>query len=789
MNKELFCILIMSSCFLSQYSHCQNLVNNSNGRLKGEVVASDTQEPMELVNVFLMVADTIKYGTITNREGKFDLKNIAPGNYTFSLRYIGFKTIRIPISIMEETRQLGVFKMQTNSNELDEVEVVGEDNKVLQRLLNKTTVNISNSLRSTGTLKEVLDEAPQITIDSDENIAVNGSTDVLILLNGKRLQNSLALSILENLKAENIKSVEVITNPSAKYASDGTGIINIITKRTFSKLAEITGNVGTFPQAGESVFVSFPINRKTAFRTLYDYNYSKIGAFSDTQTLDLASSVFSRQIENREHELKAHFVSFEVDTNWNSRNNLQTGFYFLNNNSGIQKQIEVFTGTESSEVDINRNSASTFDVNNYDWQVGYTHYFQDSNNWLNVDYNGTLGESSKISNIRDRSENQQINLDNDFIDKRYVNEFELRYTNAIGKWKYEGGTNFRIRNFEYTSITTSNTTNLAVEQFTGAFDYDDAITAVFVDINRKLLKNWDLFIGLRQEFTAIKLNIDDSIIKRDQNNFFPYFALSKNWDRKLNFDLSYRKKINRPKPNYLNPFFDLTDPSNLRLGNINVTSELINEINTSISFRKKKWLLSIDSFYRDRKDPVQLIAEVSNDTTFVQYRNIDKITNLGGNIYTRFSVSSKLQTSIILNFDYTQLEDKTLNNQNQGLNWSFRLRQNIKLEKIFDAQIGFNYYAPQNILQGKIEKINFMDLYISRNIFNERGSVYLQWKDIFNTNEIRIVGVTADFDRDLFRNRETNVLIVGFQYTLFNEYKNKKKMNKIKKLYESDEYQ
>lgn len=789
MRRKYYCLVAIFFALLSHFGFGQRPAEAINGRLKGQVSDKETGTPLELVNIFLMKADTIKYGTITDKEGKFELKNIPLDTYMLSLRFLGYKSITIPLKLTERNQQAGVFQMQTDATLLEGVEVLGEDKNLIKKSISKTTLTVANSLRSTGTLKEVLDEAPQVTIDSDERISINGSTDVIVLLNGKRLQNTLALSILENVKAENIKSVEVISNPSAKYTSEGTGILNIVTKRTVETLVEVTGNAGTFPQAGGSVFLSFPLSQKTAFRTLYDYSYSKPDAFSDTQTLDLATSVFSRQIENREQELKAHFLSMEFDTQWNDKNNLQTGLYFLGNDLDINKQIDVITNSNGDEVFAARSSNSVFNVNNYDWQLGYTHYFENKTNWLNVDYNGTFGESEKLSSVLDRFENNEITLNNDFKDRRSVNEFELRYTNKTGKWNYEAGTNFRFRNFDYSSVTISNDNGFPSAAFTGAFDYSDVISSLFTDITRELPSKWNLSFGLRQEFTTIKLKVNDSNINRDQNNFFPYLSFSKSWPDNTSFDFSYRKKINRPKPNYLNPFFDLTDPSNIRLGNPDITSELIDEVNTSVTLRKKKLRFSVDGYYRKRKNPVQLIAEVSNDTTFVKYRNINKIEDIGGNLYSRISFSSALRTTMILNLNYTSLEDRGLGDENQGLNWSFRLRQNLNLKDIFDLQLAFNYYGPQNILQGKIEKITFFDLYVSRDILKKRGSVYLQWKDIFNTNEIRIVGVTADFDRDLFRNRETNTLIAGFQYTLFNGFKSKKRINEIKELYERDEYQ
>ncbi|WP_082893390.1 TonB-dependent receptor [Rufibacter ruber] len=222
-----------------------------NGKVTGTVTDSVSNKPVEFATISLISTATGKPvdGTVTDERGRFTLNKVDNGTYTLSVSFIGYETYTKPaftVSEKEQEVELGRIVLRPVNNKLQEVTVVGEK-PLVEDKVDRMVYNAEQDITNIGgNASDVLKKVPSLTVDLDGNVQLRGSSNVRVLINNKPssiMANSVA-DALRQIPSDMIKSVEVITSPSAKYDAEGTaGIINIITKK--NTLYGVNGSVST----------------------------------------------------------------------------------------------------------------------------------------------------------------------------------------------------------------------------------------------------------------------------------------------------------------------------------------------------------------------------------------------------------------------------------------------------------------------------------------------------------------------------------------------------------------
>ena len=243
--KRLIIALLLFGIPLSTLSQTPSNLKIKKNILEGLVIDKETQEPLEYATISLlneMFPERIQ-GGITNTEGKFKLE-VFPGKYNITIEYIGFDKITLEGKTIRVNENLGTFELEIAAESLNEIELVGERTEVEIRL-DKRIYNVGKDITVRGgSVADVLDNVPSVSVDVEGNIALRGNENVRILINGKPsgLVSLSGPQGLRSLPAESIEKVEVVTSPSARYEASGTaGILNIILKKE-----ELEGFNGSF---------------------------------------------------------------------------------------------------------------------------------------------------------------------------------------------------------------------------------------------------------------------------------------------------------------------------------------------------------------------------------------------------------------------------------------------------------------------------------------------------------------------------------------------------------------
>ncbi|HMC00474.1 MAG TPA: carboxypeptidase-like regulatory domain-containing protein [Flavobacteriaceae bacterium] len=286
MTKTLLTILITIFCFYSLNAQPPAIKEVT---ISGKVIDKETNQPLEYATIvfFSIKENKITTGGITDANGNFSI-SVQTGLYNITIEYISYGKQTISNKRIDLDENLGTFSLETDTESLEEVEIIAERTTV-ELKLDKKIYNVGKDLTvSGGTVTDVLDNIPSVSINSDGNVALRGNESVKILIDGKpsALVGLNSNDALKQLPAESIEKVEVITSPSARYESEGTaGIINIILRR--SKLQGLNGaisaNVGYPEQAGVSGNINYRTGDVNFFNTS-GYSYRETPGYSYNNT-------------------------------------------------------------------------------------------------------------------------------------------------------------------------------------------------------------------------------------------------------------------------------------------------------------------------------------------------------------------------------------------------------------------------------------------------------------------------------------------------------------------------
>ena len=796
-------------CFFTIATLFSQKSNTSNSIIiSGKVIDSKSKQPLEYATIIIKNTVTKEVsGGVTNLDGSFSIE-IPKAIYTIDVAFISFQSVKFPKENIISDKDLGVIKLSKATNGLDEIVIVAEKTTVDIRL-DKKIFNIGKDLSIRGgNASDVLGNVPSVQVSVEGTVSLRGNENVTILIDGRpsALVGMNGAEALRQIPAEAIEKVEVITSPSARYDAEGTaGILNIILRK--NKLIGFNGSLQLdlgFPaRAGTAFNANWRTEKWNLFtNTGFRYNETPGNAFSDSDFLSNTAQN-AKVIENRNFGRlgRSIFTSFGAE-------------YYLTENSSIIGNI-VFNG--GNDDDVNTNKIDRFNVlgdlneatfrteseSEIEQRVQYTLDYVNNfdNNGKKLSINGQY--SSEIEDIlNDITEiDTQVNLLND-LEQVFENQNEnsgllqIDYVNSVGEnIQYEAGYrgNYRdIFNSFYLAERKDFGNNGPLIPDTGlnnSFNYEELINAAYIQYGQKF-NRISLLVGLRYEHTSLEIvqEIGTTKNKINYGKLFPTINLGFEFKDGENITLGYNRRIRRPRGRSLNPFPSRSSESNVYSGNIGLNPVITDAIDLGYLKRWDKFTLSTSLYYN-----------ISNDNWERIQEDTGMLTDNGDPITKRFPINLSTQErtglELTLNYrpfkvwninsdfnvyDVTSKGDYTNTSTNVTQNFDFkntsyfiRLNQKITLPSAVDLQINTNYSGPSENAQTKSRGVFSLNIAASKDLFNERASLSLNFSDVFNTRISQRKTIIPDFLEQYseFQWREPQ-LRISFVYR-FNQKKKK----------------
>jgi len=603
MRKFLFFICLIASNVLTL-----NGQNRNSGTISGIIIDNQTKKPVEFATIVIQkkTDDTVIDGTVTDSNGKFIFKTIANGEYYISYSFIGYIKKSSPPFILDAQHKimnLGELFLESSVQELNNVEVSGEKS-TFTNSIDRKTFNVGKDIMTTsGTASELMQHIPSLQVDIEGNVSLRGSGNVLILINGRpsSLMGANRAAVLQQMPANTIEKIEVITNPSAKYKPDGTsGIINIILKKNkdLGFNGSVIANVGNSWRSNASlttnynpgrfnIFGSYSIRQDERHRLTNDLRQRKDSLSNILSATEQTISDLSRPL--------SHIVRTGVDFNLNEKNSFGvSGSY--NYRSFVRHEINsnlISNGEGTTTMDYDRSRRDPEYEKDLEFTATYKHLFAEDHE-LNIEYTQSRSKEQEDNHYSTIYKVPAISgtLDNTLI-QQGDNESQLyiEYKNPLSdKTKFETGyileTALNDQNFFGESFDQSSSTWIKDIQKSNHFKYLQNVHALYVTLEHTMGK-FGILAGLRAEqaFAKSHLITTDTIIPNNYFRLYPTLHLSYSVNANNEFQLNYSHRVNRPEGDELNPFAEYADPLNLRVGNPHLKPEDIHSVEAGYSFK------------------------------------------------------------------------------------------------------------------------------------------------------------------------------------------------------------
>ena len=774
------------------------------GEISGKIIDKQTKEPVEFATIVLVSIKTNNSitGGVTNQKGYFKINEIPVGLYKVKISFIGYLDFIIDsvrLSRDKPEKYFGTIKLKSNVQSLGEVSIEGEK-KIFQNTLDKKIINVDKDITSEGaSVSEVLQNVPSVDVDVDGNISLRGSQNVKVLIDGKPsgILGSDIATVLDQLPASSIETIEIITNPSAKYDPEGmAGIINIKLKK--NNLKGTNGSVkltaGTNNKYNGSINLNHR-NGKFNIFTNYSYRYNErdFTRISNMKYFPSDSVFYIDQHKNGERISQSHMVNSGFDYYINNKNTITlTGMF---NQSNRERNSDSWNNTFDSErilsnlnKSISTNPTNSIDM---DYSLSYKKEFEKPGTELNTvvmfstdDDNKTATYTTQDYNVNGVVANNTPDLQNAKTLNNYKNiNAKLNYENKLSEnGKFEAGYDYRAKiiDNDYTSSDYDYSLLKFIDDtlLKNHFNYTEQIHAAYGIYSNKYKKiSYQGGLRLEQVFREFVLLTNNENYKNSQFNYYPSIHTSYEITKNQSAQISYSRRVNRPSTRELNPFKDYSDPLNVHKGNPELLPEYINSYELGYEYKWKTNSILANVYYKKINNMIRRYKTVDSlGVSTITFQNLESGENSGVelssviNLYKwqSFNWSFNLfQTKI----DATNLESD-LNSENFG--WSAKAMSNTVLPYKFIIQISFRYHSPILIPQGEIKAMYNTDLAIRKNILKNKGTLSLRVSDIFNTRKFSIYLLDASFEQNFTHTFESRVLYLTFNYRFGKQFKSEK---------------
>jgi hypothetical protein len=770
-----------------------NIVDGDNGKGISEAVVrlshfSDT--------AFVKIKTTLK-------DGYFLFEQLPHGYYRLFITHVGYTSLRIDSFYIRAERfdfDLNDIKLHKSNTRLEEV-IVYAEKPLIESKDGKIIFNAGESALSAGaTATELLKQTPLVSTDADGKVQVRGK-DVKILiddkpveLNAKQLQD-----LLESMPGSMIDKIEVMTTPPPQYANERGGVINIVTKKgRVGKSARLNLSYGTRGEAGISGNATYRKNKVNLSLTIgFGYNQFAGNSYSNRQNIYTDSINYFNTVGNTGNSNRRPNARFNIDYEFNKHNSISfTAQYnannaFSNNNTefrNINRLLELYrlsnrlTATDAQSHNPNLNATYTHKGKNVRelMRIIATANFTNSNNtrdyyqqFLNADYSftGTDSTQQQITSISSHTYSLRVNYDKPLA----------------AKWLLSTGVSLSM----FGSHNTLNTFFLkkpdnVLQQsslLSNDFRFYQNIFGVRAALRYDVSTGFYITAGAAEEKTNTWFNFATG--KKEYNNNYysllPFATVQKKWRNEFSVTFSYKRTIQRPGINELNPGVDYTDPYNTRFGNPFLQSYTADNFDLIVGQWHKTFYINGSVGYNALQNIYSQLRTLQTDgKTTITWQNISGRKEYEANAWGGITVSKKVKANISLGYTYNVYSsyDKTFNKFRNGGSFFSTLNGSYQFTDVFNASSSctFNRFANP---QGTVRNTLSMNIGVQRKFFNKKMIVAFNAIDPLRQQQNKNFTTGKNFTLENFSTTNTRNFRIALSYIFNNTPKKKTGTQKV----------
>lgn len=756
--------------------------------IKGKVIDDQTNVPLSYstISLYSQTDKKLITGTITDDAGAFVLEAQA-GAYFIRIEFLAYQAQEVlNIVLTNAPIDLGTIKLQAEAATLNEV-VVQAEKSSMQFALDKKIFNVGKDLgNSGGNAADILDNIPSVSVDVEGNVSMRGSGNVRILIDGKPsgLMSFKGADGLRQLMGNQIERVEVITNPSARYEAEGmAGIINIVLKKEHSQglngAFDVTAGYPDNYSAGFNLNyrkekLNFFLNSGISYRNSPGKNYLYQEVYGPDTTFITNQTTDRNQVQLSEN------IRLGADYFFNANNILTSSFSYNHSNgkhiSTIEYRDYLFS-LDNPESITTRTQDEVEIEPNMEYVLNYKRSFKGEGHELTAEarYQDNWENSDQDFVERfftpDYSPSGQADFlqrsDNDETEKQWL--FQVDYVYPFAKeGKFEAGlrSNFREMTNDYLVEEFIGDHWESLEGLSNNFNYNENIHAAYAIFGNKKGR-FSYQAGVRAELSDITTLLLQTNQRNTKNyvNFFPSLHLTYDLPRENALQVSYSRRVRRPRYRDLNPFFTFTDNRNFFSGNPDLQPEFTDSYEISHIKYMDQASITTSIYYRYTTGEIERIRRVDeNGYSTTRPENLSTENAYGAEFTASYTPYKWWKLDGNLNFFRAITDGANLDAsfKSDTYSWLGRLTSRFTVWGNTDFQLRGNYDAPRKTTQGTRKAGYFLDFAISRDILHDNATITFNVTDVFNSRRWRSITQGANFYSEgdfQWRQRQINLSI------------------------------
>lgn len=795
------CVFLSISVF-AQNNHNGGADMPADGIVSGTVFEKGGGKPIEYANIVIysLRDSSIVNGGITDKNGYFKIDKIRYGKFYVEINFIGYGKQIIPELMIKPDKKeinLGKIYLEINAEMLGEVSVEANVNQVDYRL-DRKVVNVNQDIISSGaTAVEVLENVPSVTTDIDGNVALRGSGSFLVLVDGRPspIQGSEAL---QQIPASSIESIEIITNPSAKYDPDGVGgIINVVLKK--DKRAgyngQVSANYGTFGSFGGDALFNFRTNKVNFFiggeygdRIFKGEGETHRKTFMNDDTTYLINTFSTNYRERKsgsfrtgidyylsENEiitlsgrygLSGHGMGSEAWAgSFYQYSTIYDDFYYYITENSMEAKSSYFSGDINYMKKFKKvgHELQVYGSYSGDFDDEFNTYTEQEADFMRNPTDSTISEYRTLENGTGSTLTAKIDYVLPiFKQGKFETGYQLKYSITDNDLRYQ---------------TLVSDTWIDDSTKLNPYFYSNNIQSGYV-LFSNFWKNLGYQFGLRTEYTdrLFHQTISDQKWTYNKFDFFPSVHLSYKLPAEMQLLASYSRRLDRPQGYYLDPFVEYIDPSNLRQGNPYLLPEYTNSYDLSLQKKFGPNFISLEAYARQTYNKIDRIVTVyplDQSMFLMTFDNIGEDLAIGSELMGNFNVFKWYNLNISGSAYYYELISENYNS-GSTFSWDARINNTIRLKKTGTSfQIGANYSGPEIEAQGKEFASWMANVGIRQDFFDRKLSLSVNVRNVFVSMKHESLSETDAFYLYTLRQPKTPVISFSVTYKI-NDFKSRK---------------
>ena len=786
MKKKMSIVLAgMLLCFAPDM-----FANETDGKIKGIVMDGELGGPLEFVTVQVKAkgSDKIVQGSVTGSDGNYTIGGLKKGEYVVTFSYIGYEEVSKNISISSDNQilSLGELTLAEDANQLGEVEVVAKRPQMRFEIDRKVFDATQDIAAEGGSASDLLSNIPSVEVDNEGLVSLRGNSSVTIWINGKAsgLTADNQADILDMMPAGDIKQVEVITNPSARYSPEGTaGIINIILKDDRKPGYYGSVKVGADTDGGyqASGNINYSSSKVDAYANL-NYRNREFKGGGITSRLNTTDNSFLDQINDSKRQHNNWFGRFGAT--WHITKSDDLAFNVTGMTGGGDNSENIHYNSIDSQKNTiytsDRITNGDSDMKMYNLELNYVHKFSEnsnidlmvSNNQWRRDGMNIFRQSTVYTDPSQTANPLYQTQENDIKDKTW--EVQADYTNKISDMaRIEAGYKGTFQRNASPVDTYTGTTAEDIRQDESLYNrflYNQDVHALYMTYGGKWNK-LSYQAGLRGEYWRVdtrSLDFDQEFngkasetFEKDYFKLFPSAFISYALPKNNELQVNYTRRLRRPWGGQLNSFRNISDASNISFGNPELTPEYSHSFELNYI---KSWesghTLSLSGYYRSTDDVIQRIRflNTEDNVMYTTSENVAKSQASGLEIVGKDKLFKILDLTTTVNLYYSKLdgfsylpqgaETPVIGDTDESFAWNVRMIANLSLPWGVSLQGTGNYNSKQLMAQGHREPNYSVDLGLRKSFLSDKLTLSINARDLLDSRKFRTVTAGDGFWQD-----------------------------------------